>query len=835
MKTHQPLSHQWVAFLLRWRRFLLLGAIALSILAGWRTVLTYANLRSDIEELLPESAPSVAALTVLRSRLPGLRHLGIVIDTGGRHNLKQAERFVDDLTARLRTYPKQAVTGVQIDSSEEQHFVETYALQLMEPEDVRTLRQSVEARRDWEVGKETGANLDDDEEPPEIPWRQLATKYRQRYGLEANANADGGRFISSDGKTMVIVVRVASTATSFEDDDRLLERVQSDVKSLNFPQAYAGDMRVGYAADVVARVEETKGLAADLGISTVIVALLVALIVVAFYGNLRSLAVLGLPLTCGTLCTFGVVALPPLRICSLNTNTAFLGSIVVGNGINSGIILLARYQEERLRGHGPKEAAQIALETTWRPTLAASTAAAAAYGSLLVTAFRGFNQFGWIGGVGMLVCWAVTYTLVPILARDWDPMPRKAKKLTNESMSGPGSRIAARLVGRPGWVLGIGALAVVVGIFGIWHRRGNWIEYDLSRLRRRDSAAHGEQYWGARMDATLRRYLTPTLIMAQDGEAAQAIQSRLEQYRRYGRAAGLIASVRSISDIIPPRRIESIQEAKKLKAALTPAVLGTLQFEDRQRAEHAVSQAALVPLTLDNVPNTFVTGLKEFDGRVDRNVMLFPRISSATWDGNAIIEFSHDVREASEYRGQKSAVAGALLLSGDIASAMRSDGPLATELSLAVVLVICLLAFRSITMSLSAMISLFVGVSVMLGGLAWIGAKLNFSNFIAMPITFGIAADYSINLLRRYQSENNPDPRPAVLGSGGAVALCSGTTIVGFGSLLIAQNRALFSFGVMAVAGEIACLTTAVILLPSAILLANRWREWRFANSRTAG
>ena len=158
---------------------MLLGAIVVSILAGWRTVLTYANLRSDIEELLPESAPSVAALRVLRSRLPGLRHLGIVIDTGGPQNLAKAERFVDDLSAKLRAYPKQAVSAVQIDTSDEQHFAETYALQLMDPEDVQTLRKAVEERRDWEVGKETGANLDDDEAAPEIPWRQLAEKYRQ--------------------------------------------------------------------------------------------------------------------------------------------------------------------------------------------------------------------------------------------------------------------------------------------------------------------------------------------------------------------------------------------------------------------------------------------------------------------------------------------------------------------------------------------------------------------------------------------------------------------------------------------------------------------------------
>ncbi len=795
MNTRQPRSHRWVGFLLRWRWPLFAGALVVSILAGWRTVLTYANLRSDIEELLPESAPSVTALKVLRSRLPGLRHLGIVIDTNGKQNLKQAERFVDDLTARLRTYPKQAVSAVQLDSSEEQRFAETYALQLMDPEDVQTLRKSVEARRDWEVTKEIGADFDD-EQAPEIPWRHLASKYRQRYGLDANT--EGGRFVSSDGKSVVVVIRTASNATSFEDDNRLLERVKSDVAALNFPKAYAAEMRIGYAGDVAARVEEMLGLASDLGVSSIVVSLLVVGIVVGFYRSLRSIAVLGLPLTLGTLCTFGLVALPPLRICSLNTNTAFLGSIVVGNGINCGIILLARYQEERLRGHGPNEAIRIAVETTWKPTLAASSAAAASYASLLVTAFRGFNQFGWIGSVGMLSCWFATYAFVPILARDWDPLPHRFSAQRGVRAGGPGSRLAAKLVGRPGWVLGIWTLAVVAGLLGIVHRRGSWIEYDLSRLRRRDSAVHGEQYWGARMDATLNRYLTPTLVMAADGPGAQAVRNKLDEYRRYGKAAGLIASVRTADDVIPPRRAESLAEAKRLKAALTPSILGTLTPEDRETVERAVSTDSMVLLTLEKVPDLFVAGLKEFNGRVDRNVMLYPRLSHATWDGNAIIQFSHDVREAAEYRGQRAAVAGSLLLSGDIASAMRADGPIATGLSLVVVLFICLLAFRSFQMSLSAMASLFVGVTVMLGGLSWLGAKLNFSNFIAMPITFGIAADYSINLLRRYQSESDTDPRSAVLGSGGAVALCSGTTIIGFGSLLMAQNRALFSFGVMA-------------------------------------
>jgi predicted RND superfamily exporter protein len=62
----------------------------------------------------------------------------------------------------------------------------------------------------------------------------------------------------------------------------------------------------------------------------------------------------------------------------------------------------------------------------------------------------------------------------------------------------------------------------------------------------------------------------------------------------------------------------------------------------------------------------------------------------------------------------------------------------------------------------------------------------------------------------------------ALAATSGAVTLCSATTIIGFGSLLIAQNRALFSFGVFAVTGELTCLTTAVIVLPAALHLVLR-------------
>jgi predicted RND superfamily exporter protein len=50
---------------------------------------------------------------------------------------------------------------------------------------------------------------------------------------------------------------------------------------------------------------------------------------------------------------------------------------------------------------------------------------------------------------------------------------------------------------------------------------------------------------------------------------------------------------------------------------------------------------------------------------------------------------------------------------------------------------------------------------------------------------------------------------------GGAVAVCSFTTIVGYGSLLLSANRGIRSFGTAAIVGEITCLLVALALAPA--------------------
>ena len=100
--------------------------------------------------------------------------------------------------------------------------------------------------------------------------------------------------------------------------------------------------------------------------------------------------------------------------------------------------------------------------------------------------------------------------------------------------------------------------------------------------------------------------------------------------------------------------------------------------------------------------------------------------------------------------------------------------------------------------------------------------RTNFLNFIALPITFGIGVDYGVNIYLRYRLEGRGRVGRAVRATGGAVALCSLTTIIGYGALLVADNRGLRSFGAMAILGEVACLAATLVFMPALLALRER-------------
>jgi hypothetical protein len=166
-------------------------------------------------------------------------------------------------------------------------------------------------------------------------------------------------------------------------------------------------------------------------------------------------------------------------------------------------------------------------------------------------------------------------------------------------------------------------------------------------------------------------------------------------------------------------------------------------------------------------------------------------------------------------------VAGSLPLSADILASVRRDGLRASVVALLGVIAVVKLLLKGASGGLLVVASLVVAVTWLLALSMGLGVRVNFANFIAFPITFGIGVDYAVNVVTRDEQANKSDIGSVVRTTGGAVTLCSLTTIIGYSSLLMAENRGLFSFGMLAVMGEICCLSTAVVALPACL----RWGE----------
>ncbi len=790
-------SGAFVDWTLRWGPWLWAIALALAVPATWRTAQLYGHLRSELEQLLPRTAPSVVAIDELRARMPGLQYLGVVVDAGDERNLPAAERLIDDLAARVKKYPADLVSAVRTGQSEERKFLEAHAPIYMELADLETIRQRIEARRDWEASKDQGALLDEDEPPPTLDFDDVQKKYEQRGKVgDRTKRFDDDRFASRAQHIVLMLVEVGSFHTGHAYGEALLRRVKADLAELR-PESYAPGLRVGFTSDVAINVEETDALLADLSFSSVVVAVLVIGVIVLYFEWWKSIVILLPPLLLATVYAFALASLPPLRVTELNSNTAFLGAIIVGNGINFGIVFLARYAEERRRSASSRDSLVLAVWGARTGTLSAALAAAVSYTSLALTDFRGFRQFGFIGGIGMVLSWLLAFVLSPPLAHWVDRAPRlpaKRRALT--------AHLASLLRARPSTVVGVAAVLAVAALWQVKSIGSSQIETDFSKLRRADTWKTGEGYWGRKMDALLGTYITPTVILADDEEQARAIAGALARERASLPMSEMVASVRTLDDVVPRDQEPKIAAAAAIREDLTPRIRAALTDEQRRAVERFLGSETLAPITVADVPATFTTGLRERDGALGRAVLVFPRPGHLLWEGPPLQEFVSRLRRAATARatpdsasvasarqglpsGERDGrVAGGLALSNDILASVRRDGALASAVAFAGVVLVVVVLLRGTWSTTLVLGSLLLGVLFLAASAMALHIKVNFANFIAYPITFGIGVDYAVNVASRWELEGRRGMDSVIRTTGGAVALCSMTTIIGYSSLL---------------------------------------------------
>lgn len=809
------------SFLIKRAKSIVVFYFLVSMVASVFVVKLFANLRPDIEELLPTTSRSVQDLKEVTSRLRSIDNLAVLIFS---ENSQAAAQFQADLAARLEKHPQAVHAGVEYRITEELQFFEKRKALFLSVEDLLTVEKFIRERIDYEKSLYNPLNLvlPDELPEPKFDIRELEKKYSSK--ASSFSQYPGGVYSTPEGKQRLILVYAPDQ--SITTAHKLKNQIVETVKELN-PQSYSSDIQVLYSGNVQDIIEEQAALMEDLVLSTVIVTLLVLLVLWLYFRSLFATVALVTSLMVGTIITFGISY---FVVGYLNANSAFMGSIVMGNGINFGIMILARYLEERrarLLSHD--HALSIALKETVLPTLAASLAAGAAYGSLMVTSFRGFSQFGIIGLIGMVSCWIVAFTFFPA-AITWvnqiSSIVGSDRRTESRMMWSNGLRIALVHFTKP--VAWVGLLITLISAGSFLFLGDHMIESDLTKLRDRRSMTEGSGYLTKYIDHILKRYSSPLALLTQTEDEARRISVKLNQMKdALGTDSG-IESVLRVQDFVPEQQADKIKILRRIKEILSPKILWRLPETEKAKVATFLNPAVFSGFTVKDLPEKLVDRFREKDGKIGTLVLVEPPIVNQLRERKPLVRFVEQLRSVADTvaseGGSKIPVAGRLPVSADMLSAIIKDGPIATVISGVAVVILTLLLFRNFALSIMVLGALFIGVVWMVAGMVLDDIKINFLNFVALPITFGIGVDYAVNVFQRFREERAkslgfrvPMIR-AVYHTGGAVVLASLTTIIGWGSLLIAGNQAFVSFGKLAVLGEVTCLLVAVLFLPAMIM-----------------
>lgn len=808
----EAFSQRFVGWLIQHRWRVLASALVVVLVGGVLMARLYGDLRSEVEELLPSDAPSVVAAKVLQPRLYDVNHLSVVLQGNDGDAL---ERFADALAARLRALPPTMVQSVDYRVDEERAFLQRFGLFFLSAEDLRTILQRVKARLKWEREYAVAVNLTD-EQPPSIDFKDIEAHYSS--GPASIDRFRNGYFQTPDGKLLALLVRPPRTSTGYKANLELLARVRAEVKALN-PQSYDATLVVGYDGEVAALVEEQQALREDLVTSGLVVIAGVTGVLWLFFRRWRAIFSLFLSVAAGTLITFG---LAELFIGHLNANTAFLGSIVIGNGINAAIIFMGRYMEER-RTHPMEHALPLAWRETLPPTFVASFSAGLAYLSLAVTRFRGFNQFGVIGGLGMAFCWLAAYLLLPPLLAAFES--RRPLDFSNVHRSTPIMSPLVRLLERHRRPVQVLCVLLSVGsVVAILSYRGELVEYDFNKLRARHSQTSGSIFWGKKVDQVFQAYLTPIAIVGNTPEDLQKVVDTLNAKQKAMGAEAPLREVRTARTVLPADADAKVPLLRELRDAVPAARLAELPEDIRKKAERYRPPEDPRPPRWEDLPRTLRMPLTERDGTVGRVALAYPaRVGSIDAKYGRLL--TDTIRGAIQESGANAMAVGRPLLFADIGQAILRDGPRATLLALCAVSLLVLVVLRQVRPAFTVLSGLLMGVLWLVGLAAAVRLRINFLNFVVLPITFGIGVDYAVNIVLRYRETGPGTLSRVIRETGGAVALCSSTTIIGYASLIVSDNQALAGFGMLASVGEVACLSAALLALPALFLEPKEVRE----------
>jgi predicted RND superfamily exporter protein len=475
-------------------------------------------------------------------------------------------------------------------------------------------------------------------------------------------------------------------------------------------------------------------------------------------------------------------------------------------GVDYAIHLVSRFQAE-LKSRAPQDALEVTLRSTGRSVATSGATTAVALLILSVSDFRGFSDFGIIGGTSIAV---ITISMLLV----WPACAIAGERL---------GLVEPRESTKTGWALPIPASAVMVGITVLVALSivvaYVFLEFDYDFTNLSAKIPGREEISDKQSQVYPATSAPAALYVARDLEGVDDVVALLEQKREETADAPTIGTINSIRNFAPSRaqferRVATIRE-------MTETLEGrwVKRIEDPDRIEIIEDflsfEPPTEPPTLEQVPNSISRELMARDGSGE--LLVTVDTDGRSRDGRMAMAFTEDIYEITlpdTVRGPT----GERLVLAEILFMVTEESAWMVALTFGVIFMLVFVDRRSFRQTVWVLVPLVAGIVLTLGLMVALGWKLNFFNMVVLPTMLGVGVDHGVHYYRRWR-ELRGDTETTHHELFGPITIASLTTLMGYLGMVLAHHPGLRSIGSLALLGLTATWFTALVLLPGLLCL----------------
>jgi uncharacterized protein len=530
-----------------------------------------------------------------------------------------------------------------------------------------------------------------------------------------------------------------------------------------------------------------------------------------------------------------------LVVGKLNLISIAFAVLFIGLGVDFGLQFSVRYRSERHNNNDLQVALRSASKKAGMPLALAAAATACAFFSFLPTDFRGLSELGEIAGLGMLIAFFTTITVLPAALQlskpPAEPRPMGFERLAPIDRFTMAYRIPILVVTLT-IVLAASPLLLRVRFdFNPLHLQNRNVEAVATFLDLKSDPNTG---------ANAINVLAPSLpeaknIAARLAALPQVAQTRTietfipdAQDRKLAEIANAMAvlgpALAPAQSRPAPTDAEIVQALNSAADALlqasggetNPGATAAARFANLlkqlaaadQSVRAKASSAFAAPLrydldqlhlifnpqgiTLPTLPASLVRDWVAPDGKV--RVQVLPKGDSN--NDTVLRDF------ASAVLAIEPAATGTPVMFQEAARIIVHAFVEATALALMSIAIILLIALRRMGDVLLTLVPLIVAGLVTLEICGLIGLQLNFANIIALPLLLGVGVAFKIYYIMAWRSGKTNFLESTLTR---AVIFSAMTTATAFGSLWLSNEPGISSMGKL-LALSLACTLSAAVL-----------------------